>query len=176
MNTPDKIDITPKTRVAELLQSYPELEDTLIEIAPAFSKLKNPILRKTIAKVTSLRQAAKVGNVPLGEMINRLRAEAGLKDDLQVATEESDKKSRPEWLDENKIAMSLDARPILDSGEQPMSRIMSDLRKLEAGQIYKLITPFVPAPIMDLARGKGFECWSSENNPEEIITYFRMKS
>jgi hypothetical protein len=171
-----KVDITPKTKVAELLQSYPELEDTLIEIAPTFSKLKNPILRKTIAKVTSLRQAAKVGNVPLGEMINKLRKEAGLKDDLQVDTDKIDKKSASEWLDESRIAMTLDARPILDAGEQPMGRIMSDLRKLEAGQIYKLITPFVPAPIMDLAGSKGFECWSLEDNPDEIITYFRMKS
>lgn len=174
MSGKGKTDITPKTKVAELLKDYPELETTLIEIAPAFKKLKNPVLRKTIAKVTSLRQAAKVGNVSLGQMINRLRHEAGLKGDLGLDSNEAESKVRPKWLDESKVVMTLDARPILDAGEQPLGRVMSDLRKLEPEQIYKLTTPFTPAPIIDLARDKGFDCWSSENNPEEVITYFRI--
>ena len=63
-------DITPETRVNDLLSNYPELESTLMRIAPVFKKLKNPILRKTIAKVTTLRHAAKIGNVSLADMIN----------------------------------------------------------------------------------------------------------
>ena len=55
--------ITPKTKVLELIETYPELEDILIEIAPAFKKLKNPILRKTVAKIATLQQAAAIGNI-----------------------------------------------------------------------------------------------------------------
>jgi len=50
-----KLIITPDVKVAELLREYPQLEDKLIEIAPVFVKLKNPILRKTISKVTTLK-------------------------------------------------------------------------------------------------------------------------
>ena len=57
--------ISPEMKVATLLKEYPSLEDTLYEIAPAFSKLRNPILRRTVAKATSLRQAAKVAGVEL---------------------------------------------------------------------------------------------------------------
>ena len=60
----DRIDITPQTKVGELLTAYPELEDLLIEIAPAFKKLRKPVLRRTVAKVTSLAQAARVGRWP----------------------------------------------------------------------------------------------------------------
>ena len=60
-----KLVITPKTKVAELLSTYPELEDVLVDMAPAFKKLKNPVLRRTIARVTSLQQAASVGEVPV---------------------------------------------------------------------------------------------------------------
>lgn len=45
--------ITPKTRVGELLEKYPELEETLMELAPAFQKLKNPVIRRTIGKVAT---------------------------------------------------------------------------------------------------------------------------
>ena len=43
--------ISPKTKVGELLDAYPELESVLMEMSPAFEKLKNPILRRTVARV-----------------------------------------------------------------------------------------------------------------------------
>lgn len=49
------IEITPSTTVYAILDSYPELEEVLIGMAPAFKKLKNPILRNTVAKVATLK-------------------------------------------------------------------------------------------------------------------------
>ena len=63
--------------MAELLEAYPQLEDVLIDLAPAFKKLKNPLLRKTIARVTSLQQAASVGEVPVEVIVNKLRGIVG---------------------------------------------------------------------------------------------------
>jgi hypothetical protein len=80
----ERIDITPSTRVAEMLDTYPELEETLIGIAPPFKKLKNPFLRKTVAKVATLKHIASVGNVQLTELINKLRQAVG-----QPVTDES---------------------------------------------------------------------------------------
>ena len=54
--TNSKITISPKTKVGELLDAYPELENVLMAMSPAFEKLKNPILRKTVAKVATLQQ------------------------------------------------------------------------------------------------------------------------
>ncbi|MGD8491813.1 MAG: DUF1858 domain-containing protein, partial [Anaerolineae bacterium] len=50
--------IAPKTKVAELISAYPQLEQVLIDYVPAFEKLKNPVLRKTVARITTLQQAA----------------------------------------------------------------------------------------------------------------------
>ncbi len=58
MITQNKLIITPQTKVKELLDAYPELEPVLIDMAPAFKKLRNPVLRRTIARVTSIKQAA----------------------------------------------------------------------------------------------------------------------
>ncbi len=67
------IEITPSTKVNDLLDAYPELEETLIGIAPPFKKMKNPILRKSVARVATIKHISSVGNVPLNELINKLR-------------------------------------------------------------------------------------------------------
>ena len=91
-----KFEITPETKVGELLNNYPQLEDTLITIAPVLKKLKNPVLRRTVAKVTSLRQAAKVGNVPLADMINRLRKEAWLSGEIEITQDDQSFDEKPD--------------------------------------------------------------------------------
>src|SRR5262249_47842830 len=67
--------ILPETRIGDLIEKYPQLEDVLVGMAPAFRKLKNPILRHSIGKVASLRQAAAVGGIPVAALVNRLLAE-----------------------------------------------------------------------------------------------------
>ena len=73
----DDFPIEPSTKVAALLDRFPELEDVLIEMAPPFKKLRNPILRRSVAKIASLRHAAAAGRLPVDELVNRLRAQVG---------------------------------------------------------------------------------------------------
>jgi len=47
------LDITPETRLAALLEALPELEETLYGLSPAYKKLKNPVLRKTVGRVAT---------------------------------------------------------------------------------------------------------------------------
>jgi len=167
-----KIEITPETRVAALLDNYPQLEELLIKLAPPFAKLRNPILRKTVAKVTSLRQAAKVGSVNIGELVNALRKEAGQTEDDDIADEYDDTAGqKPDWTD-NTIAESFDARPMIEIGEQPMGTVMQKLRKLENNHLLELITPFEPAPLIDKALERGFSTWSKQVESDLVKTYF----
>jgi len=165
------VEITPDTKVAALLDAYPELEEVLVGMAPAFAKLRNPVLRRTVAKITSLRQAARVGNVPLGQLINGLREAAG-----QAAGEFQDDEAgsaiAPDWLEEGKIAERLDARPLIEAGERPMEQVMSRLKDLPKGAIFELTTPFEPAPLIDAAKQKGFAAWYRKEAPDRVKTYF----
>lgn len=165
--------ITPDMKVAVLLNEYPELEEILYEIAPAFAKLRNPILRRTVAKATSLRQAAKVAGVELSSMINRLRQAAGQTPDMSDASDVESSTSKPEWVDPSKVSKSFDACALIEAGEQPMARVMADLKQLSTGDLYELITPFEPAPLIDLARSKRYEVWSDGLRDGAVRTYFR---
>lgn len=167
----EKLDITPDTKVGALLDAYPSLEETLIEQAPAFGKLRNPILRKTVAKVATLCQAAQVGGVSLGTIITTLRRKAGLDSTATAEGEASAGASQPAWFSREKIAQSFDASPLLESGQHPMAIVMEHLGKLPPGGIYELITPFVPAPLLDMATKKGFASWSVTEAPDCVKSY-----
>ena len=69
--------IGPETKVGELLRRHPELEETLIRLSPEFQRLKNPVLRATVAKVATLRQVAQVGGLDPEALIKTLREAAG---------------------------------------------------------------------------------------------------
>lgn len=178
-----KPDITPETRVGALLEHYPEVEETLVAMSPEFRRLKNPILRRTLAKVANLRQVARIGDLPLGEVIMRLREAAGIGPVAPGAAFDTEDPSmshpepnaylpRPDWA-VVAPAKSLDARAMIEGGGHPLEAVMKDLAALPAGGVYELVTPFVPAPLIDVAKGRGFLAWSAPPEAGVFRTLFR---
>ena len=164
--------ITPKTKVAALLEHYPELEDHLIGMAPPFEKLKNPILRRSVAKVASLQQAAAVGKIPVDKMVNELRAIVG---QAPISAEAIDDvvcyySSRPEWFDQDKVVASM-AEEELDQDVMPLNPLIRRATELREGEIIELVTTYLPAPGIDIMKRKGYVVWSVEEG-KLIRTYF----
>lgn len=168
----EKIQITPEIKVAELLDNFPELEDKLIEIAPPFKKLKNPILRKTLAKVTTLRQASSVGGVSLAELINRLRSAAG-QNEIVVEEDQSKSEKEPDWLVKENIKIEYDARIDLENGNHPVGKVTKEILTLNEKEIYLLVTPFLPGPLIDIVKEKGFETYSKTLSVNEVHTFIK---
>jgi len=155
-----KIIISPKTKVGELLDNFPDLETVLMAMSPAFEKLKNPVLRKTVARVATLQQVAVVGGLNVEDIVNRLRKEVGQKSESNENSEASFLSAIiPEWFDTEKITKRLDASPIINSSESPMSEILRQTEMLKEGEIFEIMTPFIPAPILDLLKRKGLNVY-----------------
>ncbi len=169
---PEKLLITPKTKVGELLDAYPQLEVILLTLSPSFAKLKNPILRKTIARVASLQQAAIVGGLKVEKLVNLLRKEAG-QNEFKGETEGSQYlfTSPPSWFDTTRNTQRFDASPIISSGGSPMTEILGIAHNLQPGELLELKTPFVPAPIIDMLKDKGFKSFSIQKK-DEFFSYF----
>lgn len=163
--------ITPKTKVLDLIESYPQLEDILITIAPAFKKLKNPVLRKTVAKIATLQQAASIGNIKTEELINRLRKEVG-QENISGEYGTDYVFIKPDWFSEEKITNSFNASEMLAAGEHPVNQVMADLKNLANGEIYQLIAPFLTAPIIDKASSLELKHWIDRRNDEDFYIYF----
>jgi hypothetical protein len=172
MEMETKLIITPKTKIAELLDAYPDLENVLIDLAPAFKKLQNPVLRKTVARVTSIRQAAAIGKIPVETVVNKLRGLTGQGKLENIQENHGLSADKPGWFDEKKIRMTFDASEMIAGGGHPLTKVMQDLKDWKAGGIYELKTPFLPAPLIDKVKEKGFLVWSLEKAPGYFLNYF----
>jgi len=163
--------ISPKTKVLQLIETYPQLEDVLIEYAPAFKKLKNPVLRKTVARIATLQQAAAVGNVKVEDLINHLRKEVD--QDLYSGTSSTEYTTqKPDWFNKALIKLKFNAIKMLATSEHPVHPVISDLVAMGKNEIYKLIAPFLPAPLIDKATSLKIRHWVEKINDEEFNVYF----
>ncbi len=167
------LEILPSTKVAELLESYPELEDVLVAMAPPFKKLRNPLLRRSIGKIASLQQAATVGRLDLTAMVNELRAAVG-QPPIGVAVNISNETylgTAPEWFDPPSVAVVIDDRA-LTADQMALTRVLTALVPLGERQVVQLTTTFLPAPGIDAAREKGLRTWSVRESDDHYETYF----
>lgn len=170
MNT--SLDINPNTTIYNLLESYPELEDILIAMAPPFKKLKNPFLRKSVAKVATLKHAATVGGIQLDEMISILRKTVGLTvlDETYNIINYLGKK--PNWFNLDKVVHSINESTFDDDNKMTITHLLKQTKDLQHGEIIELITSFIPAPGIDLMNKKGFNCWTKKESETIFKSYF----
>lgn len=166
----NKIIITPETTLEELLDSYPYLENKLIELVPKFLKINNQILRKTINRVTSLRQAALIGEVRLDLLIEELRKEAGQIIIIKAPLENSNSGNKIQAHPE-KIKEIYDATADIEAGEHPLAKVMRDIQELDHSECYLLITPFLPAPLIQKVEEKGFNVKLKSSNNGKFKNY-----
>jgi DUF438 domain-containing protein len=64
-----------KTKLDELLKTYPFLLDFLAGWSSKFDKLRNPLLRKTVGKLATLDQVAAMGDVRLDDLVAAIGGE-----------------------------------------------------------------------------------------------------
>jgi hypothetical protein len=171
MLTMTEIVIAPKTKVAELLDAYPQLEQVLVDYVPAFERLKNPVLRKTVARITTLQQAAAIGGVSVEDLINHLRTEVG-QGRFSGAAAAAYTTEQPNWFSETRVVAELDAKGMLAAGEQPVNQVIADLKALRQGDIYELVAPFMPAPLVDKASSLGVSHWVTHKDDQDLVIYF----
>jgi hypothetical protein len=164
-------EITLETKIAELLNEYDGMKDILIDINPKFKKLNNPILRRTIAKVAGVKQAAIVGGMNPTELLNKLRIAVGqepIGDEVETKIESGEK---PSWIEEPKF--TFDANKLLDEEKNPLAEVNIALKKLSSDEIVAITSDFKPEPLIDEFKKKGYEVYCEEESSEKFVTYIR---
>ncbi len=170
--TRDNIEITPSTKVNDLLDTYPELEEILISIAPPFKKLKNPILRKSVARVATIKHISSVGNVPLNELINKLRMAVGQSVTDDSYEDENYFLDKPDWFSEDKISLSFNEEKLGDKDKMTLVTMLQEAKNVKEGEIIELTTRFLPAPGIDRMKSKGYSVWTVKEEDDLIKSYF----
>lgn len=79
----------------------------------------------------------------------------------------------PPWYDASRVVRMFDARPLLERGEHPLSAVVQAAEALDRDGILELVTPFEPAPLIDVVRKRGFEAWTRPAEAGSVRTAFR---
>jgi hypothetical protein len=169
-----RVPIAPSTKVADLLDSWPELEETLVAQAPAFRRLKNPVLRRTVARVATLEQAAGVGGVAVRDLVSALRRAAGMSEEAALDPQASPKPGSPappDWLDPTRVAVVVDADALLDAGRVPLAVVNEKARALAPGEVLRVDSGFRPVPLVEALEKQGFLSFVRQGTPGRFETY-----
>lgn len=174
--TRNEVEITPSLTVHVLLETYPELEDVLIDMAPPFKKLKNPFLRKSVAKVATIKHISSVGGIPLNELLNTLREAVGQPPIEKEYDEQDYFGEQPAWFAAEKISLSIDEDKVADKNTMTLVTILSEAKDVRQGEIIELVTSFLPAPGIDILKEKGYSVWTKKESEDVIRSYFLKNS
>lgn len=163
--------ITPDTKVGELLAAYPGVEEHLIAWAPAFAKLRNPILRRTVAKIATLEQAARVGGISVRDLVRRLREAVGQPAGEADAAATEASEETPAWVNDEHVRFAIDADAMLETGVHPIGKVRACAAELRPGELIKLTSSFRPEPLLETMRRGGLTVYCAEFTPGRHATY-----
>jgi len=163
------LNITPDTKLSDLLSAYPHLAPVVGDLIPSFAELHTPALRESVARTLTLEQAAAAANTPAVNVVMTLRKAAGIVDSTSADKNIS---NAPDWLKNGEVVKELDARPLLARGHHPKAEVLGELSALQIGQIFLLVTPFVPAPLVEMGRAQGLSTWTRQGEAGRFETYF----
>ena len=166
------IEINPSVTIHALLEAYPELEEVLIGIAPPFKKLKNPFLRRSVAKVATIKHIASVGGVPLDELITQIREAVGQPESSESYEDQDYFGEQPDWFSPDKVALSLDEGKVEDKDKMTLVIFLKEAKNVKKGEIIELVTSFLPAPGIDILKSKGYSVWTRKESDDLIRSYF----
>lgn len=147
------MEITSHSKLLDVLEAYPELEAQIINIAPPFKNLHNPILRRTVGKLATLEKVAQIGGLDVNRLVNTLRKAAGQEElsnqpAASMVVEIPRSSSDPEWIT-GSPQFTVNGTELLERGEVPLGTVNELLQKLEPGRYLLLVTNFEPTPIID---------------------------
>ena len=116
-----RLPITPETTIGVLTGRRTRTWKPFSSIwRPHSAKLRNPVMRRTVAKVATLEQASKIGGVSLQGMILKLRAAAGLEAiDVPVVETPQPGEQRPSTPNGSRVVEEVDADVMLETRYDP---------------------------------------------------------
>lgn len=159
--------ITPHTSLAQLQEYFPNAYNFLIENVSYFQQIKNENILSAMKDSLNIAIISSYSQIPIHQLINKLREVEGEELSQDYST------SKPEWLIEANFAKILDARQIIMAGGHPLDQVMEEVNKLSKNQIFKLITPFAPEPLINVFKSQGCVVWVEEADENLFYTYIK---
>lgn len=153
------MEITAKTKIDELLQAYPKLEEQIINIAPPFKNLKNPVLRRTVGKLANLEKVAQIGGIQVLSLVNILRAAVGQAELVgEIETRSITAENDPQWINGAPTHI-VDGVEMLNQGLHPLNKVNELMQTIPGGAYLVLYTNFKPLPLIEAMEKQKYQVY-----------------
>ena len=172
------IPIGPTDRVSDVLARDERLVDVFVRHASHFEKLRQPALRRVMARLVSVEQAARMAGVPVDDLLRDLNRAIGAQSNTAQAgiaaptggdaSETMNRAQHPVgWP-----TIELDLRDDMRSGREPFSRIIAAVGALHDDRVLRLRTIFEPVPLFAVLARRGLVHESRQNAPDDWSVWF----
>lgn len=154
-------------RVSDVLARDEALVEIFAGIAPPFAKLRNRAMRRIMARLVTVEQAARMGGVSTDVLLRSLNAALGARSDLGTHTlptpsaggktpDEACREYPSDAHPSHAAIVELDVRDDLRAGREPFARIMAAVSTLADERVLHLRTTFEPVPLYAVLGKRGF--------------------
>ncbi|MFN3660830.1 MAG: DUF1858 domain-containing protein [Brevinematales bacterium] len=175
--------ISAEDTIYDIVTRYPEVKKRLIELSPRYERLNNPLLFETVAKFTTVKKAAALGNIYLREMLYQLNEAIGLGEEylqqekqatatLSMNQENLLPQEKPSWWEKRDRFSLLDVR----GKSHPFEEITTKVKNLKPGEGLLIYQEFVPYPLIDYLKTQGYDTYVEKEETYVIIGFYNKEA
>jgi len=166
--------VSKDTKISEILKANDKAIEAIASVNKNFRKLQNPFLRKLFASRVSIKDAAKIGGTSVNEILNKLEA-IGFKVEYSENEEEPKITVNKDIIKKGEI-VTLDVRPILDTGADPYHAIIDTLKNMNENESLLIINTFEPVPLLNKLKSQGYSYEVERPDEKTVHTYVTKTS
>jgi hypothetical protein len=192
------VPVAPGDRVSDVIARDEALVDVFVRAAPHFSKLRNRAMRRVMARLITVEQAARTAGIAPEKLVRDLNSALGFTgnaDDAvpraaanEMATGDAEPGpggrgqpgdggreeagAVPPRRPADAPVREVDVREDLRAGNEPFSKIMAAVAELGDREILRLRTTFEPVPLFTVLGKRGFVHESEEHGADDWSVWF----
>lgn len=172
--------IVATDRVSDVIARDEALVEIFVRHAPQFDRLRSRTLRRVMARLVTVEQAARMGGVAVDLLLRDLNGAltAPMRGDAAspvacakpgVAPEPA---PAPDGYPSNREVVDVDVREDLRAGREPFSKIMAAVGALRPDQVLHVRAIFEPVPLFTALGKRGLTHASRQEGPDDWSVWF----
>ena len=169
-------------QASDKLQSLFERDERLIDVvashSPQLAKLRHSPMRRIMARVTTVAQAARLCKMSADSLVRDLNRAIGIDPapadtTAGSALDANDAIAATQWsIPASASVVELDVREELSKGGEPFSRIMGAVGALGEREVLHLRAPFEPVPLFAVMQKRGFAHRTEQHADDDWSVWF----
>ena len=165
--------IAATDRVSDVLARDEALVEVFVRQAPQFAKLRNRSMRRIMARLVTVEQAARMAVVSPAALVRELNAALGIvTEPLDVAVPGALAGSPESIHPAQAPVLEVDVREDLRAGREPFSKIMAAVARLRGDEVLLLRAPFEPIPLYAVLGKRGLVHEARAESPNDWSVWF----